>query len=108
MSVSIEQRMAKLQLDVEALSDAIQADESQDQSGIREEMGKLYEQFKVLIVKAQPYVERARKISEKADAQQENAHNFLDSAEELLDSIKGASEAMDPEQWNWGDEEEET
>ena len=51
---------------------------------------------------------RARKLSEKADAEQQNAENFLGSAEELVASIEGASEAMDPEQWDWGTDEEKS
>jgi hypothetical protein len=43
-------------------------------------------------------------MSEKADAQKTNAENFFESAEELVASLEGAAEAMDPEQWDWGDE----
>ena len=104
---SVEALMKKVEADVQALSDAILADESTDQSGIREEMGKLHEQFTALITKAKAYAEKAKKLAERAEAEHENAQTFLDSAEELVDSLGGASEAMDPDQWDWGDSEEE-
>jgi|SRR5271166_3233303 len=103
---TVESLMKKVEADVQALSDAILADESEDQSGIREEMGKLHEQLATLLSKAKTLEARAQKLSEKADAEQENAQNFLGSAEELVSSLEGASEAMDPDQWDWGGEEE--
>ena len=99
---SIESLLKKIEADVRALSDAIVADESEDQSKIRAEMGELHKQFAVLIEKAQTYRARAEKLSLKADAEQTNAQNFYDSAEELVTSLEAASEAMDPDQWDWG------
>ena len=106
MAVTIEQRMGKLLADVETLSEAIQADESEDQSKIRADMAELHKQFSTLIEKAQTYRARAEKLSLKADAEQANAQNFYDSADELVTSLEAASEAMDPDQWEWGVEGE--
>ncbi len=103
---TIEERVEKLLADVEALSEAIQADESDDQSAIRAEMGKLHEQFSALIAKAKAYAAKSQKLFERADEEKDNAENFRDSADELVSSLEGASEAMDPDQWNWGDQEE--
>ena len=103
---SVEALMKKVEADVQALSDAIVADESEDQSEIRAEMGKLHQQFTALIEKAKVYQARAEKLSLKADAEQINAQNFYDSAEELVTSLEAASEAMDPDQWDWGGSEE--
>jgi nitrate/nitrite-specific signal transduction histidine kinase len=108
MAATIEQRMEKLTADVEALSQAIQADESEDQSDIREEMGKLHQQFTALIEKAKAYAARAQKLKDKADAEQENTQNFFESADELVTTLEAASEAMDPDQWDWGNGEEAT
>ncbi len=106
--MSIDELMKKVQADVAELEAAIVADESPDQSSIRKEMEKLHKQFTALIAKAKVYADKAQKIMEKADAELENAQNFSDSAVELLTTLRAASEAMDPAQWDWGDEEEET
>jgi hypothetical protein len=98
---AIKQRMAKLAADVEALSEAIQADKSKDQSSIREDMGKLHKQLTELIETAKAYTAKADKLLQKANAEQENADVFMSSAEEMLTSLEAASEAMDPEQWDW-------
>jgi len=103
---SVEALMKKVEADVQALSDAIVADESEDQSEIRAEMGKLHQQFTALIEKAKVYQARAEKLSLKADAEQINAQNFYDSTDELVTSLEGASEAMDPDQWDWSGSEE--
>ena len=95
MAATIESLLKKVQADVEALEAAIQLDESEDQSKIRAEMAELHKQFSTLIEKAQTYRARAEKLSLKADAEQANAQNFYDSAEELVTSLEGASEAMD-------------
>ena len=50
---SVESLMKKVEADVQALSDAIQADESEDQSKIREDMADLHKQFTALIASAE-------------------------------------------------------
>ena len=104
MAASIEALMKRVAADVEALGAAIQADESEDQSGVREEMGKLHKLFKDVIVKARTYSDRAHKLAERADKEREITQGFNESVDNLLVSLESAAEAVDPEQWDWDGE----
>jgi predicted ribosome quality control (RQC) complex YloA/Tae2 family protein len=106
MSVSIEELLKKVKSDVAALEGAIEADKSEDQSEIRKEMGKIYKQLVAVLPKAQALADKAQNLVNKADAARKNAQNFFESADELATTLEAASEAMDPDQWDWGGEEE--
>lgn len=91
---------------VQALTEEVEHDEGQDQEETIARLGELHRQAVALAEKAGELLERARGIVASAEKRVENGNEFVSAFEDLVSGLESASETIDPDNWDWGDQGE--
>jgi len=104
------ERLRALLADAEAalqlVTDEVERDEGQDYDDTRARLGELHEQAAALVTKAEELLERARAVVAGAEKRVENSNEFVSAFEELVSGLESAADTLDPESWDWGDEQQ--
>jgi hypothetical protein len=92
---------------LQALTEAVERDEEQDSDDTRARLGELHEQAAALVAKAEELLERGRAVAASAEKSVENSGEFVSAFEELVSGLESAAESLNPDNWDWDDQEGE-
>jgi uncharacterized coiled-coil DUF342 family protein len=105
------ERLRGLLADVEqsltALTEEVEKDDSQDQSETQDQLSELHAQATALVERANELLERARELAGRVEKRNESGVEFVTAFEELASGLESAAETLNPDNWDWGDDEEE-
>lgn len=99
--------LAELEEAVQALSETVERDEDQDLDDTRARLGELHGRAVELVTRANALLDEVREVSSRISARVESADRFIADFEEVLGSLETSADALNPDNWEWGEEGEE-
>lgn len=107
LSERLRGALAQVETDLSALTAEIERDEEQDTDDTRAQLSELHAQATALAERVNELLERARTLVDRAEKRAETGNEFVSSFEDLAAGLDSAVEKLDPDTWDWEEDEEE-
>lgn len=96
--------LAQVEEAVERVTEEVERDEGEDDA--RPTLADLYTATSDLVAKAEGLLERARGVVAVVEKRAESGAEFVSAFEDLVGGLDSASEALNPDNWEWGEGDE--